>query len=393
MYSRRRCSATCRSTARTARPSAARTRVSCSNPSSPAPVSRLMRSTSTPWLTNQMVRKSRASWASSCGGLTSSTWWPSSVSSAAACSTARPASGCGVPRTADLVVKPMRSAPGAWSRSHSRGFSGSAGANALRSSGPMSRSSLAAVSRTVRDTTPLVDRPLSGSLLAGLNGIRPRPALSPTKPVQAAGMRIEPPPSLAAATGMIRAATAAAAPPEDPPGVRSRSHGLRVGPNSSASVTPFEPNSGVVVFREDLQPGIAPPLDDHAGLPGGTAGQRAASRGRRNSLDVLVEVLEQERHPGERAGERTGRLPIGVLVEAQTDGVDPGVQLVGPCPRQLLEFACGHLAGGDAAGQTQTVELDVLVVGHHACTVATAEWRRCAAQHRTGAEPENPEMR
>jgi hypothetical protein len=48
-----------------------------------------------------------------------------------------------------------------------------------------------------------------------------------------------------------------------------------------------------------------------------------------------------------------------VLVEAETDGVDPGVQLVGPCPRQLLEFIGGHLAGRDAAGQTQAVELDV----------------------------------
>ena len=43
-------------------------------------------------------------------------------------------------------------------------------------------------------------------------------------------MRIEPPPSLPWATGTRPAATAAADPPEEPPGVRSRFHGLLVAP-------------------------------------------------------------------------------------------------------------------------------------------------------------------
>ena len=43
-------------------------------------------------------------------------------------------------------------------------------------------------------------------------------------------MRSEPPPSLPWATGSMPPATAAAAPPEEPPGVRSVSHGLRVAP-------------------------------------------------------------------------------------------------------------------------------------------------------------------
>ena len=42
-------------------------------------------------------------------------------------------------------------------------------------------------------------------------------------------MRIEPPPSLAVARGAMPDASAAAEPPLEPPGVRSRFQGLRVG--------------------------------------------------------------------------------------------------------------------------------------------------------------------
>ena len=45
-----------------------------------------------------------------------------------------------------------------------------------------------------------------------------------------AGMRIEPPPSPACATGTMPLATAAAEPPLEPPGVCARFHGLCVGP-------------------------------------------------------------------------------------------------------------------------------------------------------------------
>ena len=84
--------------------------------------------------------------------------------------------------------------------------------------------------------------------------MRPRAGLSPTSPQQAAGIRIEPPPSLPWATGTMPAATAAAEPPEEPPGVRSRSHGLRVGPNRRASVTGRIPYSGSVVVPTITKP-------------------------------------------------------------------------------------------------------------------------------------------
>ncbi len=51
----------------------------------------------------------------------------------------------------------------------------------------------------------------------------------PNSPQTDAGIRIEPPPSLACATGARPPATAAAAPPLEPPAERSRSHGVRAG--------------------------------------------------------------------------------------------------------------------------------------------------------------------
>ncbi len=60
-------------------------------------------------------------------------------------------------------------------------------------------------------------------------------------------MRIEPPPSLAWATGTIPAATAAAAPPLEPPLDRDVSQGLRQGPSKADSVDALSPNSGVFV--------------------------------------------------------------------------------------------------------------------------------------------------
>ena len=76
----------------------------------------------------------------------------------------------------------------------------------------------------------------------------------PNRPQQEAGVRIEPPPSLAWAAGTMPAATAAAAPPEEPPGVRSGSQGLRVGPKASGSVTGSRPNSGVLVLPKITRP-------------------------------------------------------------------------------------------------------------------------------------------
>lgn len=84
--------------------------------------------------------------------------------------------------------------------------------------------------------------------------MRLRLGLSPTSPLQDAGMRIDPPPSDASAIGAMPAATAAPAPPEDPPGVCTVFHGLRVLPCRSDSVIEIVPNSGVVVLPISTNP-------------------------------------------------------------------------------------------------------------------------------------------
>ena len=73
-------------------------------------------------------------------------------------------------------------------------------------------------------------------------------------PHQAAGLRIDPPPSVPRASGASPAATAAPAPPDEPPGVWPRLHGLRVAPNTRLSVTPTQPSVGVLVLPSMMPP-------------------------------------------------------------------------------------------------------------------------------------------
>src|SRR5205809_4527907 len=119
---------------------------------------------------------------------------------------------------------------------------------------PEVASSAAAASLTVRLTTPSVTRPFRMSPISGPSELRPRVGLSPTSPQQAAGMRMEPPPSLAWATGTTPEATAAAEPPEEPPGVRFTSQGFLAGPYNRDSVTGGKPNSGTFVLAKGMKP-------------------------------------------------------------------------------------------------------------------------------------------
>src|SRR6516162_4930972 len=92
--------------------------------------------------------------------------------------------------------------------------------------GPAVQSSIRAESRTLRLTTCPVDSPPHPSPASGAIDTRPRDGLSPNNPHCAAGIRMEPPPSVACATGRMPAETAAAAPPDEPPGEYSRFQGL-----------------------------------------------------------------------------------------------------------------------------------------------------------------------
>lgn len=88
----------------------------------------------------------------------------------------------------------------------------------------------------------------------GQTGTRPNCPLIPNSPEKLQGTRIEPPPSVPSANGVIPAATEAAAPALEPPGVLFRFHGLRVIPVSGLSPTGLQPNSLVVVLPIRMPP-------------------------------------------------------------------------------------------------------------------------------------------
>src|SRR5579864_857434 len=76
----------------------------------------------------------------------------------------------------------------------------------------------------------------------------------PTTPQNDAGSRIEPPVSVPSEARHSPAATAAADPPEDPPDTRSRSCGLRVGPNAEFSVDEPIANSSMLALPTNTAP-------------------------------------------------------------------------------------------------------------------------------------------
>ena len=72
------------------------------------------------------------------------------------------------------------------------------------------------MSRTERETTSSVPSPEAKSPIGAID-TRARVAFRPTRPQQEAGMRMEPPPSLACPIGTMPAATAEPDPPLEPP--------------------------------------------------------------------------------------------------------------------------------------------------------------------------------
>jgi hypothetical protein len=123
----------------------------------------------------------------------------------------------------------MRSRPGS-TRTSSRYGRATGGAKyGSPGAGPDTASSSAALSRTLRDSACCTLMPLQPSPSFGAEDTRARVGFIPNSPQHEAGIRIEPPPSVACAAGTIPDTTADAAPPEEPPAERVRSHGLGVG--------------------------------------------------------------------------------------------------------------------------------------------------------------------
>ena len=132
------------------------------------------------------------------------------------------------------------------------------------------------------------------------------------------------------ASGASNAATAAAEPPPEPPGIRSRSHGLRVGPYAECSVEEPIANSSMLVLPRIGRPaarrrattvasygGIQPSriFDPHV------VGQAA---GGQHVLDRDRHAVERAQRPRRGRGGRRTRRPgegaLGVDVEERVHG-------------------------------------------------------------------------
>src|SRR5580658_5854247 len=146
--------------------------------------------------------------------------------------------------------------------------------NGSAASGPAMTDSNNAVSDTVRAIGPQKKKQAKASGAVSC-GIRPSVAFKPTTPVQEAGHLIEPPPSVPTAKGATPAARAALAPPLEPPGERSRFHGLRVVPKAGLSVTTLWANSGRFVLPMMIAPASRMRWTTVAST-GGTASRKAA---------------------------------------------------------------------------------------------------------------------
>ena len=124
-----------------------------------------------------------------------------------------------------------------------------------------------------------------------------------------AGMRIEPPPSPACASGTMPDATAAPEPPLEPPGLRSTSHGFRVGPYAVGSVVGQQSELRAVRLADDheargLELGVEVRvvIGDVADLL-----QQPVAEVVRLVGERPVEILHHDRHAAERA---VGRVSV-----------------------------------------------------------------------------------
>ena len=147
-------------------------------------------------------------------------------------------------------------------------------------------------------------------------------------------MRMEPPPSVPMASGPRPAATAALAPPLEPPGVRSRFHGLRVTPKRRLCVAPIQPIVGVFVLPSWIAPAASHPLHHRRGLGRDVVGVEARAEGRPDALGE-DEVLGGERdtvqrpEPGAALRQRAlGRARVAhrLLGRQRHEGVERRVQ-------------------------------------------------------------------
>ena len=170
-------------------------------------------------------------------------------------------------------------------------------------------------------------------------------------------MRMEPPPSLACATGTMPEATAAAEPPDEPPVEWSVCHGLREGPKRRGSVVGRMPSSGVLVLPHMTKPASS----SAASAPG----SRSSGSPRRRPGPRRTAC-----RPARRRGPSTGRARRGTARRAARPpppsrarsksawitALSCGFELLDPGDRLVDQLGRRDLPGPDQLGLRRRVQ-------------------------------------
>src|SRR5262249_31786241 len=161
----------------------------------------------------------------------------------------------------------------------------------------MSRSAASATLRAIGPTCESV-----GAAVVGQTGTRPYCGLMPARPVKLHGMRIEPPPSVPSANGVMPAVTAAAAPALEPPGGFAVFHGLRGMPGDAgggAAPRGFAADPAGGGLADRARPRLLGALDRRRVRGRDVVGHGARAETERHAAD-RDQVLGRERHAVQR---------------------------------------------------------------------------------------------
>ena len=231
----------------------------------------------------------------------------------------------------------MRSRPGSAPSSSTYGRAGGGAITVSPTPGPCTASSSRAVSRTERLTQSSTLRPLS--VRNGPSVIRPCDGFSPTSPQHDAGMRIEPPPSVAWAIGTMpdrdRGRRAAARPARararcSTGCASARRRGL--GHGHAAQLRAVRPAERDETRRHGSAPRASCRPARSAAPPQGAVAVRHRLPG-----VVGGQILQQERHAAERTVGQVAAVGdlAGVVEPADDHGVERTVEPLDALDRRL----------------------------------------------------------
>ena len=210
------------------------------------------------------------------------------------------------------------------------------------------------------------------------HGKTPSVGLSPQTPVAPAGMRTEPARSVPSASAPQPVASPAAAPPDEPPGVVSGSHGLRVSPQSGLELVPLWPHSAMLVMPRRIAPDALSRSTTTVSAAGTLFSNIGRAEGDPHSRDV-DHVLDGVGNAVERA-ERVaagdgllGLLRMGARLFRAHDGegVERRLHRLGAGEDRVDQIDRRQVAGGDPSrglGPRQEAEV---FTAHVACSRLT----------------------